>query len=165
MRSGRWSRRALLPLLGIVAIHAPLVPVAPGSGAAMPDLLWCLVLAFVARAPDAAPAAVIVGLGLLADLMLSRPPGLGALGLLIASEIFRAPDGAARGWSPPREWLFAAAAFAATILATALAERLTLGPGLAALRGHVVATVLAYPFVALGVGWLLGQRPARSGTR
>lgn len=163
-RIALWPRRALPPLLGLVAIYIALVPLAPGRDAAAPDLLYCLLVAFVVRAPAVAPAFVVLALGLFADLMLSRPPGLGALGLLAVTEAVRAPRGAGRDWSLLREWLIAAAAFAAMMLAILLVLKVTLaeGPSLAGLRRHVLATALAYLLVAALVGWLL--RPGRGPT-
>lgn len=168
-RPGLWFQRALPPVLGLGAIYLALLPLAPGRGAATPDLLYCLVIAFVIRAPRALPAVVVVLLGLFADLMLARPPGLGALGLFTVSELFRAPNGQRRGWSLPREWLFASIAFAAMIAVMVLALKLTFldPPAPVGPRRHVVATAIAYPFVALAVGWLTGPRrradPARGG--
>ena len=161
--------RALLAPLGIAAVYAALAPLAPGGGATTPDLLYCLVIAWVVRAPRAAPVLVVLALGLFADLLLSRPPGLGALGLLAASEWVRGPGGAPRDWSFPREWLVAALAFALMIAAMTLVLALSLAapPSLGALRGHLIATVIAYPVVAGLVAWLLGPRrgaaPARGG--
>lgn len=157
-----WRHRALPPLLGLGAVYLALLPFAPGSGAAAPDLLYCVVAAFVIRAPGALPVAMVLALGLFADLILTRPPGLGALGLLGASEILRAPGGARRDWSAPREWLMAVLVFAAMVAILALLLKLTLlaPPTLAGLRGHVIATALAYPFVSLAVRWLTGPRRA-----
>ena len=154
--------RALLPPLGVAAIYAALLPLAPGGGVATPDLLYCLVLAWIVRAPRGAPVLVVLALGLLADLLLARPPGLGALGLLGASELVRGPGNAPRDWSFPREWLFAVLAFALMIAAMTLLLALSLAapPSFGALRGHLVATAIAYPFVAGLVAWLLGPRPA-----
>lgn len=161
-RIGLWPRRALPPLLSLVAVYIALVPLAPGRDAAAPDLLYCLLVAFVVRAPAVAPAFVVLALGLFADLMLSRPPGLGALGLLAVTEAVRAPGEAGRGWSLLREWLVAATAFALMTLAIVLVLRLTLagGPSVAGLRRHVLATAIAYPFVSALVGWLLRPRRA-----
>ena len=151
-----WLRRALPPLLGLGAIYLALLPFAPGSGGAAPDLLYCLVAAYAIRAPRALPVAVVLALGLFADLMLARPPGLGALGLLGASELLRAPGGGARGWSGPREWLVAMLVFVGMIAGMALVLWLAFldPPAPAGLRRHVIATAVAYPFVALLVGWL-----------
>jgi rod shape-determining protein MreD len=168
-RTPLWVQRGFLPLLGFIAIYLALLPLAPGGGAPMPDFLYCLVFAFVIRAPRAAPVLVVLTLGLFADLMLARPAGLGALGLLGVSELLRGPNGTPRDWSFAREWLFSVGAFALMIAAMTAILALSFAepPSFAALRGHVIATALAYPPVAALVSWLLGGRrsgnPARAG--
>ena len=74
---------------GLVAIMAAMIPLAPGGALGPPDILWCVVVAFAVRRPGAAPAWLIVALGLAADLMLSRPLGLGALALFLSAETMR----------------------------------------------------------------------------
>jgi rod shape-determining protein MreD len=161
------AERALLPTLGVVAVYAALVPLGPGSGLVPPDLLYCLVVAWVIRRPASAPLWVVLGLGLLADLLLSRPPGLGALGLLLASEAFRANRGVLNGLPFPVEWLAAAAGFAVVLAAMNLALALTLAdpPGLAASAQYLLATALAYPLVVAGLLLLHVRAPraARAG--
>ena len=144
------AEKALLPVLGVVAVYAALVPLGPGSGLVPPDLLYCLVVAWVIRRPASAPLGVVLLLGLFGDLMLSRPPGLGALGLLLASEAFRANRRFFHGVPFLVEWLAATAGFAAMLAGIGLALALTLAdpPGLAASLRHVLATALAYPLVA-----------------
>ena len=102
-------------------------------------------------------------LGLFADLMLARPPGLGALGLLLASEIFRAHRGLLNGLPFPVEWLAATAAFAALLAAMQLALVVTLAdpPGLVASVRHLLATALAYPLVTAGLAFGLQLRGPR----
>jgi penicillin-binding protein 2 len=55
----------------------------------MPDLVYCLAIAWTIRRPDEAPRWAILALGLAGDVMISRPPGIGALGLLLAAEAAR----------------------------------------------------------------------------
>ena len=77
--------KAIFLGLGAVAVEAALIPLGPGSALLAPDLLFGLVVAWVIRRPATAPLWAIVALGLFADLMMSRPLGLGALGLMLAS--------------------------------------------------------------------------------
>jgi rod shape-determining protein MreD len=140
-------QRALVAALGVVAIHVPLVPVDHAADrVANPDMLFCLLAAWTIRRPDAVPLLLVLALGLAADLLLGRPPGPGALGLVLATEYLRGrrPSGFAR------EFARAALLFAAMLAATSLLLVLTLapGPGLEALARHWFATVLAYPVVA-----------------
>jgi rod shape-determining protein MreD len=138
------AERALLPTLGVVAVYAALVPLGPGSGLVPPDLLYCLVVAWVIRRPASAPLWVVLGLGLLADLLLSRLNGLPF----------------------PVEWLAASAGFAAMLAAMNLALVLTLAhpPGLAASAQYLLATALAYPLVVAGLLLLHVRAPRATRT-
>lgn len=158
-------QRALLLALGLVAIHVPLVPVDHAADkVANPDLLFCLVVAWTVRRPDAVPLSVVLALGLLADLLLGRPPGPGALGLVLATEYLRS----CRAGSFPLEVMRAALLFAAVLAGTALLLVFTLAPspGLESLARHWLATGLAYPVVAglLHLG-LFAARPGRATAR
>jgi rod shape-determining protein MreD len=163
--------RALPPLvetalfigLGFVAVQAALIPLGPGSALVAPDLLFCLVIAWVARRPASAPLWAVVALGLFGDVMLSRPLGLGALGLVLASEWFRRrPLGF--GGSFLLEWLAATAAFAAMLAGMELALALVFAerPGFAAMLRYGITTALAYPLVVFGLTWCLNLRATRS---
>lgn len=146
--------------LGVVAVQAALVPLGPGGTLVPPDLLYCLAVAWVIRRPKSAPLWAITGLGLFADVMLSRPIGLGALGLLLASEWFRLHARRFHGSPFPLEWLAAATGFAAVLGGMTLALALVLAPrpGLATLLPYLAATAIAYPLVVLGLTWCLRVR-------
>jgi rod shape-determining protein MreD len=147
------AEKALFAGLGVAAVYAALVPLGPGSGLVPPDLPYCLVVAWVIRRPATAPLAIVLLLGLFGDLMLSRPPGLGALGLVLASEVFRVRGRFLHGLPFPVEWVAATAAFATMLAAMQLALTVTLAdpPGLAASLRYLLATALAYPLVVAGL--------------
>lgn len=153
-----WSQRLLLPLLGLVAVYLPLIPLAPGSGGAAPDLLYCLLVGWTIRRPGAIPAWAVLLLGLFADLMLSRPVGLGALGLLLACEAARIESPRLRGGPFLVEWLLVTLCFALVLTWTEILLRLSFaeGPGPWALLRHLAATALAYPLVVAGLVSVLG---------
>lgn len=160
---------AIFLVLGLVSAQAALIPLGPGGALVAPDLLFCLVVAWVTRRPATAPFWAVVSLALFADVMMTRPLGLGALGLVLVSEWFR--QRAARFQAAPfaLEWLAAACAFAAILAAMQLALALVLAdsPGLPALVRYGLTTALAYPLVVLGLTWCLALRPADAarGTR
>ena len=145
---------------GLVAILAAMIPLAPGGDLVPPDILWCVVVAFAVRRPGAAPLWLIVALGLLGDLMLSRPVGLGALALVLSAEAMRANSGRFRGAPFVIEWVAAAALFALALAGMEALLRLALaeGPTLGAAARHAVATALAYPVIAFCVTRLPGMR-------
>lgn len=147
-------QRAIVAALGIVAIHIPLVPVGHAADRiANPDLLFCLLCAWVVRRPEAVPLLLVLALGLLGDFILGRAPGPGALGLVLATEHLRSR----RPGSFPAEWLRAAALFAAILAGTAVLLALSLAPppGSEALARHWLATAIAYPMVAAALHFAL----------
>lgn len=153
-------RIGLLFAFGAVAVLAGMIPLGPGGTLAPPDLLFCLVVAWTLRSPDTVPVWALVVLGLFGDLMLSRPVGLGALGLLFAAETIRGGANRIRGLPFPAEWLAAALLFAAVLAFMHLALRLVFaeGPPAVDLLRLLVATVLAYPVVAVAVAVGLPSR-------
>ena len=158
-----FAETALYLALGLAATIAPLLPLAPGGRLMPPDLAWCLTVAWVIRRPARLPFPAILAVGLLGDVLLSRPLGLGALGLLLLAEAFR--NRAHLFWSAPfpLEWLAAAAAFAALLAAEHLALALVFAepPGLALALRYLAATAIAYPLVVLGLVWVAGLRAPR----
>ncbi|MFO1207826.1 MAG: rod shape-determining protein MreD [Amaricoccus sp.] len=155
---------ALFLSLGLFAVLAPLAPFAPAGGLVVPDLLYCLVIAWVVRRPATAPLWAVVLLGLFGDLMLARPVGLGALGLVMISEWFRRRGYLFHSAPFPFEWLVAGLGFAAMLAGIRLVLAVTFagGPGAGVLLSYLVATVLAYPLVVLGIVWCLGLRAPRA---
>jgi rod shape-determining protein MreD len=154
------AETALYLALGLAATIAPLLPLSPGGRLLPPDLPFCLTVAWVVRRPARLPLPAVLVVGLLADLLLSRPLGLGALGLLVVAEAFR--HRAHLFWSAPfpLEWLAAGGAFAALLAAEHLALTLVLAepPGLALSLRHLAATAIAYPLGVLGLVWVAGIR-------
>ena len=156
--------RTLFALLALAAIHVPMVPVSHAADRLpLPDLLYCLTLAWVMRRPATAPLALVLAAGLAGDLLLARPVGLGALGLVLASEAIRVRR-AALGANFLAEWLAVALAFALVLAGTAVLLTLTLAPppALRPLAAHWLATALAYPMVA---GLLLATDRLRAEAR
>lgn len=163
MRRSPFVENALLLAIAFVTVQLMLLPLAPGDGIVMPDLVYALVVAWVIRRPASTPLWVVLVIGLYADMMLARPVGLGALALLLAAEGFRARSVLFHGAPFPLEWLAAAAGFAAMLVGMRLALELvfTDAPGIAVMVRALVATALAYPVVALGLSWCVELRMPR----
>lgn len=153
--------------LGLVAIHLALAPLsyAVDGGVIAPDLVFALVCAWVLRRPAAAPLWAVLALGLGADLLLDRPLGLGALGLLVAAEVLRGNAGVLRSGPFLMEWLAVAALALAWAVGAHVALKLVFldGPGLGPLLREALATALAYPLVVLALAFGLGMRSRRAG--
>jgi rod shape-determining protein MreD len=164
MSAGRrlppFAEKLLLVGLGFVAVQAALIPLEPGGELVAPDLLYALMVGWVIRRPGSTPLWAAPLLGLFADLMLSRPLGLGALGLMVATEAFRTRARLFHGSPFVIEWLAATVVFAAVLGAMQLVLTILAAhpPGLGPLSRHLLATALAYPLVVLGLTWCLRLR-------
>lgn len=154
----------LLPAIGVGATIAMTMPLDPGR-VTPPDLVYCLMIAWVVRRPDRVPLWAAPLLGLVADILLMRPIGLGALGLMLATEAFRR-------WALPLQmrpfvftWIASIVGYAAMLFGMWLVLGATFveGPSLARLGGSVLATAIAYPLVVFGLVWCLGIK-ARGGS-
>lgn len=157
----RVLRFVMLALAGFVCILLSATPMQPGIHAwPTPDLLFALCCFWVIRRPESAPLLLIAALGLLADLILMRPVGIGALGLVLATEVLRASVRAVRETPLLVEWLFVSLLVLAMCLFHALILWLSLGnlPGLRAMAAYGLATAAVYPVVALFCGLILGVR-------
>lgn len=145
---------------GVLCVLASTVPLGSGGTLVLPDLLYCLLVAWVVRRPARTPLWLVVGLGLFADLMLSRPVGLGALGLMLAVETFRRQALLFHGAPFVLEWIAAAIGFALMLAGMHLALEIVFAhpPGLIASLHHLGSTAAAYPLVVLGLVWCLRVR-------
>ncbi len=158
-----FAENALLLASGAAMVLVSLIPLSPGGGVGLPDLLYGLVIAWTIRRPATTPLWIVLTLGIFADLMLSRPPGLGALGLLLAFEWFRLNAARFHGAPFVLEWLSATAGFAAILVGMRLALLLVFAdaPSTEGLIRYLLATALAYPFIVVGLNWGLQlQAPA-----
>jgi rod shape-determining protein MreD len=156
---GAPAEAVVLSLAGLAAIHLMLVPFAPAASGAKPDLVFGLLAAAVLRRPDRVPLVLVLGLGLAGDILLARPLGLGALGLLAGIEALRALAGRVGSGPFVVEWLGVAVVFAGVVALSEALLALVLLPGAGgfwALR-HVAVTLAVYPLVALFVGLVTGR--------
>jgi hypothetical protein len=103
----------------------------------------------------------------MADILLSRPIGLGARGLLLAAEVAGRKAATFRDLPVPDEWAAAARGYAAILAGICALLRLTFAetPTLHDLLRYLVATTLAYPLVALAVAWGVRLRAGGSARR
>lgn len=154
----------LLPAIGVGATVAMTMPLDPGR-LTPPDLVYCLMIAWVVRRPARVPIWAAPALGLLGDVLLMRPIGLGALGLMLATEVFRGRAAGLQAAPFLVEWVAAVAGYAALVFGMRLVLAATFAdaPSLASLGGAVFVTGVAYPLVVLGLVWCLGIRAEGAG--
>ena len=154
----------LLPAIGVVATVAMTMPLDPGR-LTPPDLVYCLMIAWAVRRPARVPIWAAPALGLLGDVLLMRPIGLGALGLMLATEAVRRRAAGLQAAPFLLEWLAAAMGYAALVFGMRLVLAVTFAdaPSLARLGVAVAATAVAYPLVVLGLVWCLGVKAQGAG--
>lgn len=161
-----WTMRAAFVGVALLILLVNLLPLQTlPRGWAGPDLLFCLALAWSVRRPDYVPIPLLGAVFLLADLLLSRPPGLAAALMLLACFDLRTRMRRLRDSGFAAEW--ARAAF--LVVAVAVVYRLVLAillvpvPALGLSAFQTVATALCYPLI-VGLSVLVfGVRPSSPG--
>ncbi len=154
----------LLIALGLIALR-----LMPLSGGALtfpgPDLLLAVTLAWVLRRPDEVPMLLIAVALLAEDILLMRPPGLGAALVVVGSEFLRHRESSWRNVPFLGEWALVGAVMAAMLLAGRAIMAITFNtqPPLGQHLLQLLATLLAYPLIVLAARAILGLRRAVPG--
>ncbi|SFC03213.1 hypothetical protein [Tropicimonas isoalkanivorans] len=145
-----WGYRLLFVALILLLAFVQILPLGPGAGKLPgPDLMLALTFAWVIRRPSYVPISLLAVLFLFLDLILQRPPGLGAALVLGGSEILRARQAASRSMPFLVEWALVTVVLLSLVglsqfaMAIVVADRPPLGLGL--LRAMFTAGV--YPLV------------------
>ncbi|MGB7268090.1 MAG: rod shape-determining protein MreD [Albidovulum sp.] len=130
-----------------------------------PELLLCLTVVWVLRRPDYVPALLIAGVFLIDDLLALRPPGLWALIVLLGTEFLRSRENSTRDLPFFAEWMMAGGVIAVMTLANSFVHFLFMIPqaSFAQVSVQLVATLMAYPFLALAMQLAFGLRRAATG--
>lgn len=134
-------------LIGILILPLDTRPVRiPG-----PDLLMCLTFAWIQRRPDFVPPLLLVGMALLADFLLMRPPGLWTLLLFLGAEYLRGRNDNDTEQTFLEEWLFTTAVIIAITLLNALLLSIFAVPHIALGKAAIamVMSIIFYPLVVL----------------
>lgn len=159
------GRAAILAAFAALAVGIEAAPVGLSAHAMpSPDLLVCVVAYFVTRAPEAAPLLLVFALGLARDLLTDVPPGLGALSLVLATEILRGRRAMLARQPFVVEWLWFALAVCAMAAMQWIGVLLSLDqpPYLADLGRHLAATLFIYPLIVVFCRGVLGFRAVQS---
>ena len=125
-----------------------------------PDIAMCLTFIWVLRRPDQLPVLLIAAVFLIEDILLLRPPGLWAVFMLMGTEAARSREGRWRDQPFVLEWLRVAVVMGAMVVGYRFVQFLFMlqVPALGQVLLQYIATVMAYPFVALMARWLIGLR-------
>ncbi len=148
-------RRSAWVGCSILAILIPLVPLGHQTDALLvPDLLFCVTLIWVIREPRITTVGLIALLGLMGDIFLGRPIGLGALALVLTSEAFRQQARFFQENTFLLEWLAAVIFFIFAQLGMSFVLLLTFSetPAFADMMRYTLGLAIIYPFVT---GFLL----------
>lgn len=149
-RSAHWIYRGLFLALALGLVFLKLLPLGHSAGALPgPDLVLCLIMAWVVRRPDYIPLSMIVFVVLIEDLILMRPPGLWTAFVVMATEFLRSRVALTRELNFVVEWMLVAGLMLGILLAYRLTLAVTLVPqapfGFAAVQ--VLWSILLYPLV------------------
>ncbi len=157
-----WSLRTIFVALVFLVVLRALLPIRLDPPAIPgPDLLVCLIFAWVWRRPDVMTVWLIVVCMLLADFMFQRPPGLWAALVLMGSESLRRQ--ALREGEKTFAFEFGVVAFISTSMM--LIQRIILfvllvpQPPLGAMLLHLLTTLAIYPMVVVFSVYIVGVRP------
>lgn len=161
-----WSMRAVFIGMALLILVSNLLPLqtVPRLWAG-PDLLFCLAMAWSVRRPDFVPLGLLAGVFLLADLLLSRPPGLAAALMLIACFDLQTRKRKLRDSGFLAEWLRAAALIVLVMVAGRIVQTILIIPlpSLSLTLFQTVATLLAYPVVVAISAIFFGVRVGAPG--
>ena len=148
--ASHWGHRVLFLGLALVLLFLRLLPLgnAPGTLPG-PDLLLCLIMAWVMRRPDYLPVGLIILVVLAEDLLLLRPPGLWTALVVLASEFIRSRAALTRELSFVVEWLLVVGLMMAMLLVYRLVFTMAVLPqppfGYSVVQ--VLWSIVAYPVV------------------
>lgn len=149
-RQEHWIFRGLFLALAAFLLFIRLLPLgnAPGTLPG-PDLLLCLILAWVIRRPDFLPMPLILAVILAEDLILMRPPGLWTAIVVLGTEFLRSRAALTRELNLLVEWML----ISGVMLGMMLAYRLVLGvafvpqPAFGFAVVQVLWSIALYPLV------------------
>lgn len=148
--SSLWLHRMLFLFVAALLLFIRLLPLDTSAGHLPgPDLLLCLIFAWTVRRPDYLPVLLIVGVVLLEDVLLMRPPGLWTALVVMASEFIRSRVALTRELSFGVEWLLVAGLMVAAFLTYRLVFSLAVlpQPGFGFAVVQILWSALAYPVV------------------
>ncbi|SDY64299.1 rod shape-determining protein MreD [Jannaschia faecimaris] len=147
-----WRYRAIFVALCAAVIFFAILPFDTGQGGVPgPDLIYCLMAAWILRRPDYLPVWLLLGVFLLADFLLMRPLGLWTLILILVSEYLRRRVDHAEALPFWSEVGLVSACIAGAFVVDYLALVLLLAktPPLLGQGLHALATIVFYPAIAI----------------
>lgn len=158
----------LFIVLGFVSIGLAILPMGlTADSTPFPDLMFCVIAAWVIRRPETAPLLAIAAIGLVGDVMMMRPLGLWTLLLVLGSEGLRISERAFRDIPFVLEWIYVSGFLIImiilqnVILLVSFADVYDFGM----LAWHVMRTIAIYPIVAAVLYWIFRIRAPKPNER
>lgn len=165
-RQSHWFYRALFLGLAILILFVRLLPLGTEPGALPgPDLVLCLILAWIVRRPDYLPMLLILVVLLIEDLILLRPPGLWTAIVVLATEFLRGRTILTRELSFAIEWAVVSGLMIGMHLVYRLVLAIALVPqspfGFSAIE--ILWSILCYPLVVAASRLVIDLRKPATG--
>lgn len=154
LRNSVWLYRIGFVAIAIALLFFKMLPLGSIAGDwPGPDLMLCLMLAWVTQRPDHLPTALIALVVLAEDMILMRPPGLWTALVVLATEFLRARSALTRELGFAAEWLLIAGVMVGMLLAYRLVFAIAFmtQPGFGFAFAQTVGSILMYPVIV----WLL----------
>jgi rod shape-determining protein MreD len=149
-RGGLWLYRGLFVAISLGLLFLRLLPVGGEAGAwPGPDIMLCLMLAWVTQRPDHLPAPLIAAVVLAEDMILMRPPGLWTAIVVLATEFLRGRSALTRELGFAAEWLLIAGVMLSMLLAYRLSFALAFmsQPGFGFAFAQTIGSIIMYPLI------------------
>lgn len=161
-----WLYRGIFVALALFVLFLRLLPLGtvPGSLPG-PDLLLCVILAWVMRRPDYLPVLIIAVMLFLEDVVLMRPLGLWTALVVLATEFLRSRAALTRELSFAAEWMLVAGLMVGLLLAYRVVFALAFvpQPGFGFAMTQTLWSILCYPLVVLASRLVLDLRKPAMG--
>lgn len=161
-----WLYRGIFLALALFVLFIRLLPLGSVAGSLPgPDLILCVMLAWVMRRPDYLPVLMIMAIVLLEDVVLMRPPGLWTALVVLATEFLRSRAALTRELSFAVEWMLIAGLLVGLLLGYRLFFALAFlpQPGFGFAMTQTLWSILCYPFVVMASRLILDLRKPAMG--
>lgn len=165
-RQAHWVYRALFLGLALLILFFRLLPMSSSPGALPgPNLVLCLILAWINRRSDYLPMPLILAVTLIEDMILMRPPGLWTAIVIIATEFLRGRTMLTRELSFAIEWAVVSGLMVGMHLAYRLVLAVTQVPQLpfGYTAVEVLWSILCYPLVVAASRLMIDLRKPATG--
>jgi rod shape-determining protein MreD len=165
-RTPVWIYRGAFLFFALFLLYLKLLPLGSMAGDwPGPDILLCLIFAWIVRRPDYLPVLLVAAVLLLEDLLLMRPPGLWTALVVLAVEFVRSRVALTRELSFWAEWALVAGLMVALLVAyrTVFALAFLPQPAFGFALVQTLWSILCYPVVVAGSRFFLDLRKPATG--